>query len=91
MRARGQKKEDVHLARPRAKKRCAGRQQAAACGRQRAWRLWRAAARRVRARRSQRGCSSGERASWGPCGAGRAARGQLAVGENAGDGWWAVL
>jgi hypothetical protein len=29
--------------------------------------------------------------SWGPGGVGRAARGQLAAGENAGDGWWAAL
>jgi hypothetical protein len=27
----------------------------------------------------------------GPGGAGRAAKGQLAVGENAGDGWWVAL
>jgi hypothetical protein len=91
MRARGQKKEEVHWARPRAKKRCVGGRQAAAGGRWRAWWLWWAAARRVRARRSQWGCLSGGRASWGPCGAGRAARGQLAVRENASDGWWAAL
>jgi hypothetical protein len=54
------------------------------------WRLWRAAAQRVRARRSQRGCLSGGRASWGPCGTGRAARGQLAAGENTSDGRWAL-
>jgi hypothetical protein len=39
----------------------------------------------------QRGCLSGGRASWGPCGAGRAARGQLAAGGNAGNGRWAAL
>jgi hypothetical protein len=68
-----------------------GRRQVAAGGRRRAWRLWREAAQRVRARRSQRGCLSGGRASWEPGGAGRAARGQLAAGENTGDGRWAAL
>jgi hypothetical protein len=34
---------------------------------------------------------SGGRASWGPGGAGRAARGQLTAGENAGDGRWTAL
>jgi hypothetical protein len=37
---------------------------------------------RVCARRSQRGRLSGGMASWGPGGAGRAAKGQRAAGEN---------
>jgi hypothetical protein len=45
----------------------------------------------VRARRSQRGCLSGGGTSWGPGGARRAVRWQLAAGENAGDGRWAAL
>jgi hypothetical protein len=91
MRAREQKKEEVYWAHPQAKKRSVGRRQAVAGCRQRAWRLWREAAQRVRARRSQWGCLSGGRASWGPGGAGRVARGQLVVGENAGNGRWAAL
>jgi hypothetical protein len=91
MRAREQKKEEVYWACPQAKKRCAGGRQAAAGGRRRAWRLWRAAAQRIHARRSQRGCLSGGRASWGLGGAGRAARGQLAAEQNVGDGRWAAL
>jgi hypothetical protein len=76
---------------PRAKKRRAGGWQAVAGGRRHAWRLWRAVVRCVHARRSHWGCLSGGRASWGACGAERAARGHLAVGENAGDGRWAAL
>jgi hypothetical protein len=75
----------------KSKKRRAGGRQVAAGGRWHAWRLWRAAARRVRARRSQRGRLGGVRASWGPGGAGRAAKGWLAAGENANDGRWAAL
>jgi hypothetical protein len=89
--AREQKKGDVYWARPRAKKRHAGGRQAPAAGQRPAWRLWRAAAQRVRARRSQRVCLSGGQARWGPCGARRAGRGQLAVGGNASDEWWVAL
>jgi hypothetical protein len=42
-------------------------------------------------RRSQRGRLSGGRASWGPGGAGRAEKEQLAAEENASDGRWAAL
>jgi hypothetical protein len=85
---RGKEQEcgEVYWVRSQAKKRHAGGRQAAADGRWHAWRLRRAAARRVCARRSQRGRLSGGRASWGPGGAGRAAKGQLAVRENTGDG-----
>jgi hypothetical protein len=55
------------------------------------WRLGRVAAQRVCARRSQRGRLSCVRASWGPGGAGRVARGQLVAGENAGGGRWVAL
>jgi hypothetical protein len=68
-----------------------GRRQATAGGRRRAWRLGRVVARRVPARRSQRGWASGGRASWGPGGAGRAARGQLVARGNASDERWATL
>jgi hypothetical protein len=65
VRPKEMKKGEVHWARSKAKKRRAGGRQAAAGSRQRAWQLGRAAARRVRARRSQRGWASSGRASWG--------------------------
>jgi hypothetical protein len=74
-----------------AKKRRVGGQQAATGGRRCAWWLRRAAVQRVCVRRSHQGRLSGGRASWGPDGAGRAAKGQLVAGENAGDGRWAAL
>jgi hypothetical protein len=86
VRVRDWKKEEVHWTRSKAKKRRARRRQAVASGRRCTWRLWWVAARCVRARRSQRGWASNGRVSWGPGGAGRAVRGQLAAGENAGDG-----
>jgi hypothetical protein len=90
VRAREKKKGEVYWACSQAKKRHAGEQQAVANGRRRAWWLGWQAVRRVRARRNQRGRLRGGRASWGPGGAGRAARGQLAAEENAGDGRWAA-
>jgi hypothetical protein len=91
VRVRERKKGEVHWACSNPKNRCASGQEAATDGRRRAWRLGRAAAQRVRARKSQRGRLSGGRASWRPGGVGKTAKGQLAAGENTGDGRWTVL
>jgi hypothetical protein len=91
VRAREKKKGEFYWVHSQAKKRHAGGQQAAAGGRRRVWRLGREAVQHVCARRSQRGRSSSGRASWGPGGAGRVAKGQLAARENAGDGRWSAL
>jgi hypothetical protein len=91
VRAREKKKGEVYWARYQAKKRHASGRQAAAGGQRRAWRLKRALARCICARRIQRGRLSGGRASWGPGGTGRAAKRQLATGENVGHGRWVAL